>query len=48
MSLELCRLLRRRFKGIANGFLIDKDAKEACDQRIFDMWMACYTGPEIA
>lgn len=27
---------------------VDKDAKEARNKRIFDMWMACYTQQEIA
>lgn len=27
---------------------LDKDAKEARDKRIFDMWLACYTQQEIA
>lgn len=27
---------------------IDKDAKEARDRRIFDLWLACYTQEEIA
>jgi hypothetical protein len=27
---------------------MDKDAKEATDRRIFDMWMACATQQEIA
>lgn len=27
---------------------IDKDAKEARNKRIFDMWLACYTQDEIA
>jgi len=27
---------------------VDKDAKEARNKRIFDMWLACYTGVEIA
>ena len=27
---------------------MDKDAKEARDRRIFEMWMACYTQEEIA
>ena len=27
---------------------IDKDAKEARDKRIFDLWLACYTEQEIA
>jgi hypothetical protein len=27
---------------------IDKDAKDARDRRIFDMWMACHTQEEIA
>ena len=27
---------------------IDKDAKEARDKRIFDLWLACYTQEEIA
>jgi hypothetical protein len=27
---------------------IDKDSKEKRDRRIFDMWLACYTGAEIA
>jgi hypothetical protein len=27
---------------------IDKDAKEARDRRIFDLWLACHTGAEIA
>lgn len=27
---------------------IDKDAKEARDERIFDMWLACWTQEEIA
>jgi C4-dicarboxylate-specific signal transduction histidine kinase len=27
---------------------IDKDTKEARDQRIFDLWMACHTQEEIA
>jgi hypothetical protein len=27
---------------------IDKDAKEARNKRIFDMWMACHTQEEIA
>jgi hypothetical protein len=27
---------------------IDKDSKEACDKRIFEMWLACWTGAEIA
>ena len=26
---------------------VDKDAKEARDRRIFDMWLACYTNVEI-
>ncbi len=27
---------------------IDKDSKEARDKRIFDLWLACWTGAEIA
>ena len=27
---------------------IDKDAKEARDKRIFDLWLGCYTQEEIA
>jgi len=27
---------------------MDKDAKEACDRRIFDLWLACCTQDEIA
>jgi DNA modification methylase len=27
---------------------VDKDSKEARNKRIFDMWLACYTGVEIA
>ena len=27
---------------------VDKDAKEARNKRIFDMWLACYTQQEIA
>ena len=27
---------------------VDKDAKEARDRRIFEMWLACYTQEEIA
>jgi hypothetical protein len=27
---------------------IDKDAKEARDKRIFDLWLECYTQQEIA
>ena len=27
---------------------IDKDAKEARDRRVFEMWLACYTQKEIA
>jgi hypothetical protein len=27
---------------------VDKDAKEARDKRIFDLWLACYTQQEIA
>ena len=27
---------------------IDKDSKEARDRRIFDLWLACRTGAEIA
>lgn len=27
---------------------VDKDAKEARDKRIFDMWLACYTIEDIA
>jgi len=30
------------------AYQIDKDAKEARNQRIFDMWMACHTQEEIA
>jgi hypothetical protein len=27
---------------------VDKDAKEARNRRIFDLWMACWTEEEIA
>lgn len=48
-KVELARILSVSERTVRDWLSrIDKDAKEARDQRIFDMWMACHTQAEVS
>jgi hypothetical protein len=49
VQIRLRQFLAHRLEtAIAGLSRIDKDAKEKRNERIFDLWMACYTQAEIA